>query len=109
VKDTGLRSMRANMRIDPSGKIRVAFLSPPFADSYDAVFECLSCDDLLVWESKVGWWTCPSCAYELTPDEADDVITQSQMRLKCLSLKVRPKGTRWGWVIWLLRLLRITA
>lgn len=108
---TSLRlvSTRSLLQINPTGKVRVSYGNPYYGNASSAVFECISCDDLLVWNPALRWWCCSSCGYELTPPEADKVLRAARQQLHVLALDVRRKGPKWGWVMWLLRLLRIAA
>ena len=89
------------------GKIRVTFEVDSEGSRVEAVFECLSCSDLLAWHPGRHWWFCPSCGYELTAPEAKRVIDFARERLRDLSRTVGRGGGEWGLVRWLRRLLRL--
>lgn len=105
-----LDAIRSNLRIDHTGKIRVSFELAPFGNHLDAVFECISCADLLTYSQFHQWWYCPSCKYEVTVVEARSVVAYAQRRMLVLAEDVKSKGVhRWRWVTWLLQLLRPKA
>ena len=112
-----LDSVRHSLKIDAMGKIRVSFELNAIGNDIDAVFECMSCTDLLSWQASSRVWECPHCGYQLTPAEAGGVVANMRRKLNELSAeldelayKVETKvGRKWGWVMWLRRLLRLKA
>lgn len=98
----------ANIVPDGAAKVRVAFEMDRYGSNLEAVYECLTCSDLLVF-SNAKRWTCPSCSYELHWLEADMVVLHARAMLDQLQEKsgTRKKKTRWAWVMWLRRLLRL--
>jgi ribosomal protein L37AE/L43A len=105
---------RAQMKIDPSGKVRIAFEMDVTGTAIEAVFECLSCNEFMVWRREKTWWFCPACGYELTIPEAGNVVQFAQAKLTDLSEAIsgrKPekrieRGTRWALVEWLRKLMR---
>lgn len=105
-----LDAVRSNLRLNPIGKIRVSLELVPVGTHQEAIFECMSCADLMIWRPLQVWWQCPSCGYELVPAEAEEVVEHARQQLAVLLSDVREKkGGRWRWVTWLLLLLRRKA
>lgn len=105
-----LDAVRHSLKIDATGKIRVSFELNPMGSGMDAVFDCMSCADLLSWRAFNQWWECPHCGYQLTPAEAKIIVAYTQRKLNELSTDVDSKaGRKWAWVMWLRRLLGLKA
>ena len=99
----------AQLILEGVGKIRVSFEMRPAGSGLDAVFECLSCTDLLGWSDSRGRWACPTCGFELSPVEAHQVLRYMKHLLGLLATDVQAKGGggQWRWGTWLRRLLRL--
>jgi predicted RNA-binding Zn-ribbon protein involved in translation (DUF1610 family) len=97
---------RTQMKIDPSGKIRVGFELDSYGSSLEAVFECLSCNEFLAWRREKTWWFCPVCGYELTIPEARKVVQFAQSKLTDLSTAISGRGPECRWLAWWRRLMR---
>ena len=100
---------RSQMQIDPAGKVRVCFEMDRTDEALEAVFECVSCGELLAWKRESSWWFCPSCGYELTIQEARKVVGFAQAKLGELAEAITGRGTEWRWVTWLRKLLQRKA
>jgi len=105
-KTTGaLEVIRNDLRLDPDRQVRVIFEG----DKRIPLFECCFCEDLLHWIEPRGRWECPTCTYELTPIEAEDLLDLSVRRLQIVMADVRRKqgiDGRWEERGWFSRLIR---
>lgn len=99
----------ANIVPDGAAKVRVRFEMDRYDSNLEAVFECLTCTDLLLFADSKKRWICPSCSYELHQLEADMVVMHARVMLDQLQEKLgtRKKKIRWAWVTWLRQLLRL--
>ena len=87
VSQPALQEMRQEIRISADGQVRVVFEG----DERVPVFECFPCDELLKWEESAKWWQCPSCSYELTTVEAEELLCLALLRLELRLADVRKK------------------
>lgn len=78
-----------------------------FEDPFETPqFECFACLKKMTWDSSRGWWNCPECGYELSPDEARNVVQKLTAALKLLKDDVSSKRARKGFGLsWLLEKL----
>lgn len=77
-----------------------------FEDPFAALqFECFNCLKKMTWNAPRGWWNCPECEYELSPDEARDVVQRLTAALKLLKEDVGSKRQRKGFGLWVLEKL----
>lgn len=100
----------ANIVPDGFAKVRIAFELDQYGMGLEAVYECLTCSDLLGFVEAKRKWICPSCLFELHPMEADLVVMHAKALLDCLQAKSKTevqRKTQWAWVAWLRRLLRL--
>lgn len=103
-----LDQARSKLRIDPTGRIRVVF-EADLDGGLTPHFECLSCSDLLEWWPFRNWFACPSCHYELTPEEARIVLEQAEFMLGKLE-RLASKGVKgWGLLRFLRKALRLSG
>jgi hypothetical protein len=87
-----LQRMRHDLRLNADAQVRVVFEG----EHRVPVFECEPCEDLLRWNAKDKWWTCPRCGYELTPVEAEDLMVLARRRISIVLTDVRrKKDGRW--------------
>jgi transcription initiation factor IIE alpha subunit len=93
--------LRKHLHLRHGGQLRVTFEDPYLLP----MFECVSCAEKMTWEPTRGWWNCPDCGYELTPDEARDIVQKLTAALKLLKTDVRLKRRRTGLGLWLLEKL----
>lgn len=100
--------LRQNLNLAPLPHVRVGFEVADFDPSMPAGFECVACDELLIWKGEANWWLCPSCSYELTPDEAWTLVGSTQERIDRLEQTVRRRRGRWLWAWWLRKLLGLS-
>jgi len=101
---TYLDANRLGLKLDPTGKVRVIF-EPNYDGRCEPYFECITCQDLMEWDPFRSWWYCPSCHYELTPSEADEVLRGARKMLAKLAKSNREKRNSWRFVTWLKQLL----
>lgn len=89
--------LRKSLHLRHGGQLRV-LLEDPYLFT---VFECVSCAEKMTWDSTRGWWNCPDCGYELTPDEAQDIVLKLTAALKLLKTDVRSKRKQrgFGWLL----------
>jgi hypothetical protein len=78
----GLRDLdrvREHLTLSALGRVRL------FIDALDGKLsvqmECISCEELLEWDSKKGWWACPSCHQETTEQEVGDLFGECHKAL----------------------------
>lgn len=88
-------NMRQRLHLRHGGQLRVVFEDPYVLPA----FECVACAEKMTWDPLKDWWNCPDCGYELTPDEAQDIVRKLQTALKLLKSDVRLK--RKGFWTWL--------
>jgi len=83
----GLVALRTELRLDPDAKVRVVFEG----EHRVPLFECDTCGELLRWLSDKSWYECPTCEYELTAPEAEDLLGLGVRRLQLVIEDVRRK------------------
>lgn len=104
-----LAPIRAKLRIDPTGKVRLAFELDPLGITLIPIFECLTCCVALEWEPLQKWWDCPVCGYELTPEEGGLVLKKARMLMALTESDLKEKSGKWDFGTWLRRRLRRKA
>jgi|WetSurMetagenome_2_1015567.scaffolds.fasta_scaffold08587_2 hypothetical protein len=74
-----LERMRDQLSISAIGRVRL--LAEVEEGKLSVRMECISCEELLEWDSKRGWWKCPGCQQETTEQEAGDLISECHRAL----------------------------
>jgi len=92
--DTRRALMRHALYIPPWEKVRVTFIVLGQGE-VQAVFECLTCGTMLVWNEESRYWECPDCEYELTVKEAQvlHVVMADALDVLC------PIERSWLWAL----------
>jgi ribosomal protein L37AE/L43A len=78
-------AVRKRLRLLDPNQVRIAFVGG------SAGFECVPCDQSMVWVMGKMWWVCPECGYEMTVQEAWDLLRQALASMKVLKKDVRQK------------------
>jgi len=101
-----LVKVRSDLHLSSDEQVRMVFEG----DERVPLFECFPCETLLRWSEEKGWWECPSCTYELTPTEAEELVDLAIRRLQIILTDVRRKqgkdDGKWGEENWFFRILR---
>jgi peptide subunit release factor 1 (eRF1) len=74
-----LERLRENLTISALGRVRLIVESEEGKLSIQ--MECISCEELLEWDSKKRWWACPACRQETTEQEAGDLFSECHRAL----------------------------
>lgn len=97
-----MSDLRRQLRLVHDGQLRVVFEGAT-STREGAVgglrVECIPCDDVLAWDPQAGWWLCPSCGYELLPEELLVLLKQLQDGAEKLSSDAKHaigSGRKWS-------------
>lgn len=99
-----MEGLRRRLRLVDPDRVLVVFApdASTKAGALDAVLECSPCGTLLEWNKDNGWWECCSCSYELTVEEACELLRMAEEALQRLIKDVGGRKTRrWHWLTWL--------
>ena len=89
--------LRQHLRLVHGGQVRVLFEHPYLSPK----FECAACEQKMHWEVNKGWWNCPDCGYELTPNEAGEIVLMLASGIRLLKSDVKQKRGSKGFFTWL--------
>jgi len=75
-----LERLRPSLTIEPFERVRVIIGASDRKLNFD--LECITCEELLDWDSSKGWWVCPGCGQETTDKEGADLLLACYMGLR---------------------------
>ena len=80
---------RKQLRLHGLGQILPVFAMDD-SGKICTLFQCVPCEELVIWTDEGGCWVCPSCSYQLDRPHGVDILEHAEAALAKLRVSLAP-------------------